>query len=154
MVGAASERHYVMQAEAIELRNAFAAFLGDERFRKFVATGWRRGQLRFWQQQEWDRFCVARPDLKTSLEELQVALRVCELHGDELQPDEVALFPGCIDYAKEYIETRSRLFPHAATAPISTEGVPMEGDRIAVWYCPSCRRAEEKWSARRSRPPA
>jgi hypothetical protein len=35
-----------MQAEPIELRNAFAAFLGDKRFAKFVAAGWRRGRLR------------------------------------------------------------------------------------------------------------
>ena len=65
-----------------------------------------------------------------------------ELHGDELQPDEVELFHGCLDYAPDYIETRRRLFPHAVTGPISTEGAPMQGDRIAVLYCPSCRMAE------------
>jgi hypothetical protein len=143
-----------MQADAIELRKAFAAFLGEERFRKFVAAGWRRGRLRFWQQKEWHRFCAARRDLKATLDELEVALRICELHGDELQPDEVALFHGCVDQAKQYIETRPRLFPHAAIGPISTEVAPIEGDRIAVWFCPSCRTAEAKWSARRSRPPA
>src|SRR5580704_3529999 len=44
-----------------------------------------------------------------NLDELEVALRICELHGDELQPDEVALFHGCVDQAKQYIETRHRL---------------------------------------------
>jgi hypothetical protein len=140
--------------EAIELRKAFAAFLGDERFRKFVATGWRRGRLRFWQEQEWRRFCAARPEINAGFEELGLALRICEVHGDELQADEVELFHGCIDYAQDYIETRNRLFPHAATGPVSTEGATMQGDRIGVWYCPSCRTAEDKWSRRRKRPPA
>ena len=138
----------------VELRKALAAFLGDERFKKFVATGWRGGRLRFWQQQEWRRFCAARPELNVALADLEVAIRVCELHGDELRADEVELFHGCLDYAQDYIDTRNRLFPHAATDPVSTEGVPMAGDRIGVWYCPSCRAAQEKWSARRTRPPA
>lgn len=140
--------------EAVELRKAFARFLGEERFRKFVATGWHRGRLRFWQAQEWDRFCSARPELEASLEELEVALRVCEVHGDELQADEVELSHGCIDYAQDYVGTRNRLFPHAATGPVSTEGAPMQGDRIGVWYCPSCRLAEEKWNTSRRGPPA
>lgn len=143
-----------MQAEVIELRKAFAAFLGDERFTKFVAAGWRRGRLRYWQEQEWRRFCAARPDVRAGLDDLEVALRICELHGDELRPDEVELFHGCLDFAQEYVEMRNRLFPHATSGPVATEGSPMGGDRIGVWYCPSCRSAEEKWNSRRRRPPA
>jgi hypothetical protein len=137
--------------ESLELRKAFAAFLGDERFRKFVATGWRRGRLRFWQEQEWRRFCAARPEINAGLEELEVALRICHVHGEELQHDEVELFHGCMDYAPDYWEGRNRLFPHASTGPVSTEGRPMQGDGVAVWYCPSCRAAEAKWKTPRRR---
>ena len=144
--------------EAIELRTAFTAFLGEERFKKVVATGW---PLRYWQEQEWRRFCSAHPELAVGLDVLEVALRVCEVHGDELQPDEVELYHGCIDYARDYIQTRNRLFPHAVNDPISTEGRPVQADRVGVWYCPACRaakaqwnaRLEERWQARHKRPP-
>jgi hypothetical protein len=132
--------------EPVELRKAFAAFLGEERFRKFVATGW---PLRFWQEQEWHRFSSTHPELASRLDLLQVAIRVCELHGDELQPDQVELFHGCIDYAQDYIDTRDRLFPHAANDPVSTEGTPTQGDHVAVWFCPGCRAAKQQWNARR-----
>lgn len=135
----------------IELRKALAAFLGDGRFKKFVAAGWRGGRLRFWQQSEWRRFCAARPELNAALADLEVALRICELHGDELQADEVELIHGCVDCARDYIEACKRLFPHAATDPVSTEGARTEGNRIGVWYCPSCRAARAKWTWQRTR---
>jgi len=141
-----------MQAEqAVELRKAFAAFLGVERFKKFVATGW---PLRFWQEQEWRRFSSTRPEPSPGPDVLQVAIRICELHGDELQPDQVELFHVCMDYARGYIETRNRLFPHANTGPVSDEGAPIQSDRIGVWYCPTCRVAEGNWNTSRKRLPA
>jgi hypothetical protein len=119
--------------EAVELRKAFAAFLGEERFRKFVTTGW---PLRFWQEQEWRRYCSAHPKLALGLDVLEVAIRICEVHGDELQPAEVELFHGGIDYARDYIDTRNRLFPHAANDPVPTEGAVVQRDRVPVWFCP------------------
>ena len=46
------------------------------------------------------------------MEELAVALRICELHGAELLPDTVEVFRGCRDYADWYIQALNRLFPH------------------------------------------
>jgi hypothetical protein len=132
--------------ETVELRRAFAAFLGEERFRKFVATGW---PLRFWQEQEWGRFCSAHAELAPGLDVLEVAIRICHVHGDELQPDDVEVFNGCIDYARDYIDVRKRLFPRAGNDPFSTEGRPVQADRVAVWYCPACRAAKAQWHARR-----
>jgi len=137
--------------EAAELRRAFAQFLGDERFRKFVRTGWQRGRLRYWQEQEWRRFTSLRPDLAVPLAKLEIALRICELHGDELQSGEAQLFHGCIDYTTTYLDQRNRLFPHAENDLVSTEGRPMQGDRIVVWFCPSCRKAKERWNSRHKR---
>jgi hypothetical protein len=70
--------------DAVALRRVFGVFLGDERFRKFVHQGFRRGRLRYWQEQEWNRFIAVHPEFAISTEELEVALRVCELHGQEL----------------------------------------------------------------------
>ena len=108
--------------EAVALRQALAAFLGDERFRQFVKEGIRRGRLRFWQEQEWDRFATLHPGFAVGLDELALALRICELHGQELLADTVEVFRGCADYADWYIEARNRLFPHAASDSWSTEG--------------------------------
>jgi len=135
--------------EAVALRQALSAFLGDERFRKFVQQGVRRGRLRFWQEQEWDRFCAARPEFAVSLEELGIALHICELHDQELRPDTVEVFHGCRDYAQWYIDSLNTYFPHAASDPWSTEGAPFEGDRIGVWYCPTCRDAKAEWESKR-----
>jgi hypothetical protein len=132
-------------AEATALRQAFAVFLGDERFRKFVRQGFHRGRLRYWQEQEWDRFTANHAEFAVGMEELEVALRICELHGQELLPDTVEVLRGCVDYADWYIEARNRLFPHAALGPVSTEDAPFENERVDVWYCPGCRQAEAEW---------
>ena len=136
-------------AEAAALRQALAIFLGDERFRKFVQQGVHRGRLRFWQEQEWDRFATTHPEFAVTLEDLEIALRICELHGQELLPDTVEVFHGCRDYAQWYIEARNRLFPHATSDSWSTEGTPFEGDRVGVWYCPACREAKAEWESNR-----
>jgi hypothetical protein len=155
------------------LREAFAVFLGERRFRRFVelltgpeiflgrpGTDWppeslRPGSpkgLRHWQQQEWSRFTAAHPEFAVSPEELARVLRICEVHGRELLPDTVEVFHGCLDYAEEYIETRNRLFPNASSGAVSTEGAPCEDKRVVVWYCPACRAAEAEWeSAQRLR---
>lgn len=138
-------------ADAWALRRALAEFLGDERFRQFVREGFRRGRLRFWQEQEWGRFVAAHPEFAVGANELAAALRICHLHGLELLPDTVEVFRGNRDYADWYIKARNELFPHAATEPWSTEGAPFEGERTVVWYCPACRNAEVEWRARHAR---
>jgi len=136
-------------ADVAVLRESLATFLGDDRFRKFVHQGLRRGRLRYWQEQEWARFIAANPQFDVALDELATALRICELHRDELLPDTVEVIHGNRDYAGWYIEARNRLFPNAATEPYSTEGGSFEADRFGVWYCPSCRRAQAEWERSR-----
>jgi len=132
-------------------RKAFAAFIGADQFRKFVRQFHRTVRLRFWQEQLLDRFFAAQPALRIGPDELKVILRVCELHDTELQPDTVKVIDACVDYADWYVEARVRLFPHAATGSISTEGAPLSTVSYAVWYCPECRRAETTWSDERAR---
>jgi hypothetical protein len=132
-------------ADAVELRQALAAFLGSDRFRKFVQQGVRQGRLRYWQEQEWGRFTAAHPEFAVNLAELAVAIRICELHGDELQPDTVEVLHGYIEYAAWYVQARNLLFPHAASGPVATEGAPVEEGQVGVWYCPACRQAEANW---------
>ncbi len=138
-------------AKSAALRQALAEFLGDGQYRKFIERGMRRGRLAFWQEQEWNRFSQAPPEFVVSPDELAVALRVCHLHGDELQPDTAEVFHGCRDLAQQYVEARNRLFPHAAEDAVSTEGQPVQGDRIEVWFCPSCRKAAAVWRTKSAR---
>jgi hypothetical protein len=135
--------------DAATLRQALAAFLGEERFRKLIQQGVGQSRLRFWQEQEWERFTLAHPEFAVSLAELAVALRICALHDQELVPDTVEVYHGCRDYANWYIEARNRLFPNAASDPWSSEGAPFERDQIGVWYCPACRQAKGEWEATR-----
>jgi hypothetical protein len=68
--------------EPLELRKALLSFLGDERFRRFVRQGCRRGKLRYWQEQEWGRFTAARPEFAVGPEVLAAALRLGALPGE------------------------------------------------------------------------
>ena len=68
--------------EPLELRRAFAVFLGHGRFRKFVRQGFRKGRLRYWQEREWRRFNAAHPEFGVGLDELAVALRTGPLPGE------------------------------------------------------------------------
>lgn len=137
--------------DLVAMRRAFAAFLGDERFRKFVQQRRAHGRLRYWQEQEWSRFIAAHPEFSVDLDELAIALRICHLHGDELQEDTAEVFHGNRDLTQTYVEVRNRLFPRAAQDVVSTEGRSFEGDRIAVWFCPTCQAARAEWSLFRRR---
>lgn len=137
--------------DAALIRQALCAFLGDEKFRKFVKQGSLRGRLRYWQEQEWCRFTTRHPELAVELPDLIVALRICELHGDELLPDTVPIYHGCVDYTQTYLEVSNRMFPHAAVDPVSTEGGSSQADCAQVWYCPRCRVAQIEWQAKQAR---
>jgi hypothetical protein len=134
-----------------EFRKTLAVFVGADRFRKFVQQFHRAGRLRYWQEEVWGQFVAAHPEFSCSVEELWEALWVCELHGCDLQPDEVGVIHGCVDYADWYIKAKIRLFPNAATEPFSTEGRPYPGRTARVWFCAACRAAEAAWQDRRDR---
>ena len=135
----------------VELRQALAAFVGDDKYRKFVQQGIRRGRMRYWQEQVWSQFTSEHPEFAVTTDELVAVLRVCHLHGDELRPDTVEVIHGHVDWAKWYTDALVRLFPNAAEDVVSTEGRPFESDRIEVWYCQSCREARAAWQSRRGR---
>jgi hypothetical protein len=61
-------------ADTNALRQAFSNFLGEDRFRRFVRQGFRKNRLRFWQEQEWERFIAAHPEFAVGMDELAVAM--------------------------------------------------------------------------------
>jgi hypothetical protein len=132
-----------------EWRRAFTAFVGPEQFRKFVRQFRRAGRLRFWQEQVLERFFAASPGLRVSGDGLATLLRVCELHGDELQPDAIGVVEGNVDYTERYNRSRQELFPNSVPGPWYTEGGPSPGPVARVWYCPECRAAEAAWKSHR-----
>jgi|GEM_PF-3208102 len=137
--------------EMIALRTALKSFLGDELYSTFIEKGFdRRGELRYWQQKEWDRFIAAHPEFTVGPEDLAVAMRICHLHGDELLPGTADVFHGCLDYAQDYMTIRNEWFPNAQMDVYSTEGAPgtpFDGKyhQVDVWFCPTCRAARAKW---------
>jgi len=130
-----------------KLRQALAQFLGDERFRKLLHQRGPGGRLRHWQEQEWARFTALHPQFGVSMEELLVALRICEVHGDELLVDTVDVCRGCTDRGKWYTQVRKRLFPHAGSGLVADDAL-QEGVQLEVSYCPACRKAEKEWQAK------
>jgi hypothetical protein len=77
----------------------------------------RGNRLRFWQEQEWERFIAANPEFAVGMDQLAVAIRVCEIHGDELLPVSAKVIHGQVDYADSYEKPRNEQFPHAASQP-------------------------------------
>ncbi|WP_223619990.1 hypothetical protein [Lysobacter sp. ESA13C] len=130
--------------DAKSFRNALERFLGEERFTKFV----RRGavpRLLYWQEREWERFIEAHPEFAPAFTQLDVLLRFCVLHGEDLLHDHIEVFHGTARYDDAYIAERQRLFPYANAAPYITQGLPYTGDTIAVWYCPRCRQLASRF---------
>jgi hypothetical protein len=139
-----------LSMDVAAFRKVVAASLGNDLYPNFVQQLRRAGRLRYWQERLWSQFVDAHPEFSCSVEELQEVLLVCELHGCELQPDEVEVFDGCIDYSDRYIKAKIWLFPNAATGPVSREGHPLESRTARVWFCAECRAAEAALGSRRA----
>ena len=132
----------------VELRRALANQLGDERYRRFVKQGVRNGRLRYWQEVEWRRLTSESPHYSIKLDELAVALRICHLHGDELQSDTIKMTPGMITFTEEYELASINLFPLAADF-LMTDRFGDAKDRIQVFYCQTCRDVKAAWKTKR-----
>ena len=129
------------------LRESLAKFLGEDRFAKFVRQGV-RPCLKFWQEKEWNAFNAANPDMSSSLNDLEIALRFCEVHRQELEPCVVEAFDGCIVLGQDYLQARAKLFPYAAVDRVM---VPAETSlHIPSWYCSMCRRKAAEWRGERA----
>ncbi|HEY0660486.1 MAG TPA: hypothetical protein VGD21_04060 [Lysobacter sp.] len=98
----------------------------------------------YWQEQELERFRAAHPKLAFELADLEVALRICEIHESDLQSCSVEVFRGHLNWARDYVDAKRATFPYAALGPVMVpEDFP--GDSIDGWYCPQCRRIENEW---------
>ena len=135
--------------DPVLLRQTLAAFLGDDQFRKLVVQHRWAGRLRYWHEEALARFADARPDVGFSPDDLALALRVCEVHGQELLADTVEVCEGCVAFADDYARASRESFPNAMAGPLYTQGAPSRDPH--VWYCPDCRLAEAAWMASRKR---
>ena len=126
------------------IRNEFARFVGENEYRRFLAAGV-TPRLRYWQERVMAAFIQASTSLSASPEEVLTALKVCELHGEELVEGTVPGVAAEIDYAPSD-EARTN-FPRANADPVGLGSGATEGP-VAVWYCPSCRSSREAWLQR------
>lgn len=124
-----------------EFRTRFKAYSGAETYAKFIKalhrTVRKDSRLRFWQQDLWQSFVSDNPHFELSEDALVEALRNCELHEDELIPEEVPAFHGCIDYSREYEQDLIERFPHATMKQImvSSEYTQLT---YTLWVCTTC----------------
>ena len=128
---------------AIEnFRAAFRLHLGDEKYRVFLKHS--SGRRHAWQEEMLGEFFESHPEHRLSDDQLEGALRICEIHGVDLQSEKAKVSFGCPDYTLEYLDDRDRLFPHAGLEPIEDTG---DVD-TTIWYCSECRAVQmrhEKW---------
>jgi hypothetical protein len=73
------------------LRQALAAFLGAERFDKFVSQARGRDRMALWAEMAWRQFVEAHPEWAVSEKQLREALRICSLHRTELLSEPVVV---------------------------------------------------------------
>jgi len=126
-------------------RNTFEGFLGTERFVKFVRKG-AVPRLLYWQERDWDRFIEAHPEFSPALPQLEVLLRFCVLHRQDLVQDRIEVFHGTVRYNDAYMAEQNRLFPYANAAPYIAHGRAYPDDTIEVWYCPRCRQLASRYT--------
>ena len=128
--------------DVAKFRSAFFAFLGEERFRKFVPCG---AELRYWEEKALEKFLAEHPEFALAAGELQEILCICPVHMQELQRGVADVFDGCLDYTQKYTNARRDIFPWAGMDPISTEGRLLDKKQIEIKFCSGCRDARKNW---------
>jgi hypothetical protein len=148
--------------DAVEVRRAFVAFAGEDRFRAFVralnTAPLSLMRLRFWQAELWAAFVQADPRWPADFVGVREAFRVCEVHGSELARDAVPAPAGQIQW--RYTQSPDSGSPHSPHFPPAFAAFPYPGwgvDPAAwsgcgtrlmeVWYCRECRRLRAAWEA-------
>jgi hypothetical protein len=134
----------------VELREAFAHFLGKERFAKFVECSARNFKLKFKQQRAWEDFISVHPEFKDRFDDLKLAIRICQLHGDELLLDSSPALCCRATLLGRLSGSNSRQalehYPNAESGP-HLRANSNNGAAYEIWYCPTCREREAEWKA-------
>src|SRR5437773_1006300 len=127
--------------KAAEFRRSFATFAGPERYRQFLRAlnheGRWRGRFLFWQEELMERFAASALVSDVAFERTEPLLRVCELHGDELEPDLEALSQRCRGAVTDYTRAQFERFPNTDCGPLVL-GQRFDNFRRGLWYCPAC----------------
>ena len=146
-------------ADAVAMRAVLAAYLGAERYREFVRQTSRfsrgAGRLRFWQEEAWAEFTRLHPQFAVPFDRLCEALRVCWVHGCELElVARVVHAPGVhISYDREYERVWGTLFPYSPPQ-LAESGWPFPAVLAEVESCPECVRARATWERQHAEPGA
>jgi len=118
-----------------DIKKLFEEFLGTERFEKFIAQGF-EPRLRFWQEQELERFYVQHPELRIDLDDIKAILRICQVHRIDLKAEAPSAVYDCVIWGYRERGIIKKYFPHAELFPIG---------KSTVWYCEACRSAHQAW---------
>jgi len=96
-----------------------------------------------------DSFWTEHPELKISTEQLIDSLRICEMHELELEPVDVPVFRGCLDYAPEYVDEMVARFPHSTLGEVMVSESYTD-NTVTIWVCSVCDdvRNSSKWGKR------
>lgn len=144
-----------MNEHIVALRQRFSEFLGAEQFKKFIKLSARSGKLRHWQQTAWDKFVATNPEYANAMDDLRLAIRICEVHGDDLVPEnvpvnrnELAAFRHVFGPGLAQLDIAAEHYPNAeSSGTVFLGNTPNVDDTFQIWYCPTCREREAEWKA-------
>jgi hypothetical protein len=139
--------------DAAELRQRLESVGGSGRYRVFLRALNRRcrwhKRFMYWQEALLAKAGVVATSATELFECAEPLLRICELHGAELQPDPEALAQRCRGAVTEDTIAQGGSFPNTDCGPLRP-GEPFENCRHGLWFCPECRAAEARWRGRMS----
>jgi hypothetical protein len=97
--------------------------------------------MRFYQEKLWLKFIEQHPQFRLTQRELQAALHVCQVHGDELQLGEAEVYQQSMKLIRDFVAARG---PHSGTVAVVEEKLQVKLEPQQVWFCPGCRAAVEE----------
>lgn len=158
------------------LRQSFLAYVGQQRFRKFVRVLNKSpvalDRLRYWQEQLWIAFIHVDSRWPSDFKLVREAFRICEVHDCGLIKCRVYASKGRSQWTqtdspngegpnwpmesnpKEFAD-----FPYPGWGEDPSAFADDETTLWVVWYCPQCRSLRAAWESkfgridRRDRPP-
>jgi hypothetical protein len=144
------------------LREAFRAYAGDDKYRRFIralnTANIDADRLRYWQDEIWNQFAETTSNCPRDYVTIQKIFAVCEVHDRELLADTVlAPYSQLRNYRTQSPDTGLQTgtidnenYPYPGWPVSPDDWPPNENKMVDVLYCPKCRelRAERERAGR------
>ncbi len=119
------------------------AFLGEEKFVKFVVRLYGCKALPYWMKRAIEKFCEAEPGYDVSLEELVEKLHFCPVHDEKLVSETFDVIGGKVGVPDGYSEARQKGFPFGRTWV--NQCIHPHPEKYSIEVCKSCQKTAREW---------